>query len=1808
MNIRNFLFSTLLFTSLFPKTSHLQCPLTVIAGPDKLVCSPGSQATLNGSISGTYLGFNWSPTTGLNNPGSLTPSATVNGPATYTLSAQAFDPSAPNLVTNGDFEAGNTGFTSSYTYNPQPSSPGSYTITTSPSLVFSSFPPCDDHTYGNGTGNMMLVNGAGSPGANIWCQMIAVMPNTYYFMSAWVASSPFSPPQLQFQVNNTPAGTPFQTSGGGCNWQQFSASWFSGNAVSATLCIVSLNSGNGFFGDDFALDDISFSAACTVSDQVSVDVVQVDAVLPFSVFLPCNAAQSGIPLDGSASTAGPNITYQWTGPGIISGANTPVATVNAEGTYTLTVTYSNGLNTCTDAASIEVLPDPNIVIAGAVAPNNLNCQTPAVTLDGGNSSSGPGITYNWTYTPAPGGIPPGIVSGGNTLYPIVNQPGSYTLTVTNSSSGCTASATASVSANYSAPVAMAHAPDTLECGGAPVNVSGNGSSTGGNMTYLWSTTSGNILSGQTTLAPLVNVSGLYTLTVTNTSNGCTATAAATVIAATTGNITAEAGDPLTLTCAEPTATLDGTGSSTGTAFTYLWTFQPPPGGGTGGIVSGETTLMPVVDENGLYFLTVTDTLTGCFALDSVAVGLFASYPFVQIAPADTITCANTTVTLNGMASSGAPFSYEWDYLTAGGTGNEIVSGENTLTPVVNAAGAYLLTVTNTLNGCTAAAVVIVQEDVEAPLAEAGPTFELSCSVTSAFLNGAGSSSGQEFIYTWTTADGNITGGGNTLTPGINSPGTYTLTVTNTDNGCFASDLVLISQDANVPVADAGNTAFLTCDQTTVTLDGSGSSTGTGFSYQWTTQDGHIVSGAATLTPVVDVTGTYLLHVVNTGNNCESFSSVLVMDFTQAPTVNTGTPPVLNCVDTVVVLQANASGGSSLTWNWSTMDGNILQGGSTAAPSVNAPGVYMVTVTNQANGCSATATAMVTENAATPSASVEMPPVLTCMVNEITLDGSGSSQGSNFYYSWTTPNGNILTGSDSLMAVVNATGMYTLQVTNQQNGCTASFSVIVTSDGTPPVAAIAQPPVLTCTLNEITLDGSGSASGQDFGYAWFTPDGNIVSGETALNPVIDAPGNYYLTVSNQQNGCTSTAVTQVTENTALPVADAGNGVSLGCTPGGTAVLDGTGSSQGSDFTYQWTTPDGNITAGANTLTPTINSQGTYTLTVTDQLNGCSALSVVTVTDGGIPPVAVVNTPGMLNCSITQLSLDASASSVGANFTYSWTTTGGNILAGANSLTPSIDAPGTYTLVVMNQQNGCTATAMTTVTDDVTPPFADAGTGPVFDCNSGSTLILHGENSSTGTGFTYQWTTPDGIISSGAQTLTPAVSTPGTYILAVMNGQNGCIATDTVVVSENTTSPEAIIEVPAMLTCEKTELSLDASGSTSGPVYFYSWSTGNGNIVSGENSLAPVIDAPGSYSLLVTNQQNGCTDSAAVVITENTQEPGAFAAADTISCKEFQVALSGSSPTLNVMYAWTTQDGHFLFGETSPTPGVDATGTYTLTVTNPANGCTSVASVTVVKNILEDFDFDIKNPDCVTGIGQIVFTSTTGGTPPYRYSIDGGASFSAEPVFDNLAPGIYELLVKDDENCILTGTAVLADPPVITIDLEPSVMLYLGDAWQMEPKLNILPNTLAEIEWKPAEGLSCPDCLRPELTPFENAVFTLTVTDVNGCTASASIAVTVLRRLDVYVPNAFSPNGDGINDVLMIFAKANQIAVVRSFKIFTRWGESVFTGTDFQPNDPAHGWDGMHRGRKLDAGVYVWFAEVELLNGDREVLKGEVVLLR
>ncbi len=2016
-----------------------QCPITVDAGEDIYLCAPPTPTQLNGDISGPYLGFTWSPMTGMSGGTSLTPTVTVSQTTTYVLSATAPD-FGNNLVDNGDFEGGNAGFSSDYGYSPGNLVPeGLYDVLDNPQNDHPGFAPCHDHT--SGSGNMMVVNGAGTPNQNVWCQTVPVTANTQYVLSAYVTSVvASSPAKLQFSINGVPLGGIFNAPGGTCNWQNFFQVWNSTGNTSATICIVNQNTVLG--GNDFALDDIVFAPVCTATDTVKVFVVNVSAVAsPPVVTIPCEGAS--IQISGNGSSTGPNITYDWSTPNgnILSGSNTLTPTVNAPGEYTLTVSYEvNGSAVCTKTATVTVILNPSPLSVWVTPPQPLGCGSPTTFLIG-NSSQPAFSSYQWSTV---NGI---IVGNSDQKNCTVSQVGTYTLLVTNTATGCTATTDVLVTITNNIPVANANSNGMITCVQDSVPLLGTGSSTGPNIIYTWTTLSGQISGPTNSLNSTASAGGVYILNVTNSSNNCT-TRDTVIVPANVTPPSVLGTLPSQISCDPNQDTI-----------TLHIIPGPPPivqinwATSNGHIVSGQFTPNPQVDLPGTYIVSVLDTINGCFSYDTSLVIANFSVPTAGILPADTLTCQSPSIQLLGSGTTnGANFSIQW----SASNGGNIVSGDNTLSPTVNAAGDYLLILRDSVSLCVDTAMVRVQADTNVVSAVANTNGIITCANPSAVIVSSGSSSGSNISYQWTTTDGNFFGSPDSMNTTVIAAGTYQLLVVNTANGCSATDITLVVQDTVSPLISVSPPGTITCQNPTQTiqaqiipasgsflyqwisqlpsdivsgqgtnsitvnqpgtyslgvinlangcsavssatvledktppnvitafpgpltcvtftqvLSSSGSSSGPDFSYQWTSTNGNISIGADTPSPTVTEPGTYQLEILNIVNGCSATSTIVVPIDTLAPTAliqtptgllncqttqlellgngtgagtwttNNGnilftagftaqidapgayvftttdpsngctatssveifedvqipnpsiTPPnTLNCLINSVMLNATSSG-QSLQFDWQTTSGNLVSGQNTASPLVNAPGDYTLTVTDGINGCTNTTTVNVPQDTAHPNILIAPPPTITCDFPTITAQAQNLSLPGMFSYTWTASGGaNIVSGANSLEAIMDAGGLVTFSCSNAVNGCETFLSVNIPQDTNAPVADAGPDNSLSCLTNTLTINGSGTGA-SNLEYTWqSTGGGNIQSGGNGPTPVVDQPGIYTLTVRNPANGCTATDMVQILNDANAPAASAGTAATLTCTVLQTN-LNGSGSA-GNNITYNWTAASGgNILLGQNTLTPTVTEPGIYTLAVTNASNGCVATSSVTVPEDVMPPGVDAGAIATLTCSIKSLSL--MGSSTGGAATYAWNANGGgNIISGANTLTPTVnktgnyiltatllsngcsamdavtvgidtlapgfqiqppvlltcsqltsplqgnvqqpgagnfsatwstqnghfvspqnnlntlvDAPGVYILSIQNTLNGCDAQQQVNVNQDTIAPTALAAPGGQITCSVQS-LHLDGNGSSTGNNYTYTWTADGGgSILSGSNTLTPTVGSAGTYTLLVKNTSTGCSSTTTTNVGSNNTPPTAAIAQPGILTCLQNTVTLDGSGSSQGTNFSANWATSGGNIVSGQGTFTAVVNQIGNYLLTIVNNQNGCTQTAQVLVQEDKATPGALILpAPTLNCKLPEIILVGSSPTLgSISYSWmATAGGNIISGTNTPTPLINEAGTYTLQVSSQANGCSSSTSLSVTATPDPGFTPSLIQPNCFDPLGVVDFGAVTDGKPPFQYSTDGGQNFESQALFDGVSPGTYSLVVSDENGCTAEEMATINQPFLPSLSLEAILKIEQGDSILLTPLTNIAPSQIASWQWTPASGLSCTDCAEPWAKPAHSQYYTVNVADLNGCRASDRILIQVSRQRHIYTPTAFTPNDDGENDRFTLYAKG--VKEIRSLSIFDRWGDEVFLRKNFQPNDESLGWDGTFRGSPLTPAVFVWTAEVEFLDGEVEVIYGDVTVIR
>jgi hypothetical protein len=1443
---------------------------------------------------------------------------------------------------------------------------------------------------------------------------------------------------------------------------------------------------------------------CTKSTTVTVqqNITPPTAIVASPPNIGCNLPV--VTLSGNGSSFGAGFAIQWStsGGNFTCCTNTLNPQVDQAGTYTLVVTNTN--NGCTEEASVTVSGNTIVPTASITPPPIINCYDPEITLDGSGSSQGGNFTYNWS---GPSG---GINSGGNTLNPSVDVAGTYVLTVTDTDNDCTATASVTVASNLTLPTAVAANPPLLTCQNPELTLNGIGSSTGPNFEYAWTTVGGNIVSGETTLTPVIDAPGTYTLVVTNTENGCTKSVTVTVTA-NQGYPIANAGQSLELNCYTPTVQIQGSGTG-GSNFSILWIANP------GNIVSGGTTFTPTVNQPGTYTLLVTNTTNGCTAEDVVVITDNFNVPEAIIAPPSVLNCYNSSIEIDGSASSqGSNFTYNWASSPPGG----ITGGANSSNPTVNQPGTYFLTVTDTDSGCTASAQTTVTRDVTPPFAAAGPGGQLSCQMPTLFLNGNGSA-GPNFTYQWSTPNGNILNGETTLTPEIDAGGIYLLTVTNLDNGCTASSSVTITVNQNFPYATGGPDRELNCQNNgVVELNGSGSSAGPNFSYQWTADPGNIVSGANTLKPKVNEEGVYTLVVTNTTNGCTDVVEVLVVNNIIYPEPFIADPQELNCNFPTVDLDAVGSvynNTGAFLWTASG-GGNIVSGATTLTPVVNQPGVYKLVITNEDNFCTASATVTVTKDITPPAAAATAAGVLTCQFPQLVLSGNGSSEGPAYFYEWTTANGHLVSGEYTLTPTVDKPGVYQLTVFNINNGCTRVADVSVSSSQVFPASNAGTGSNLTCTVNQITLSGVNSSTGSQYAYTWTTPNGNIVSGGSTLNPIVDAPGVYDLVVINLQNGCTAVSTVSIDTDYTLPQAITAPGGTLSCTQT-TLLLNGSGSSAGQPFSYSWTTTTGNIISGSNTLNPTVNAIGNYQLLVTNTTNGCTATSTTQVTaDAGLPTVTA-GQPDTLTCSITQITLNTSGSSTGPQYQYEWS--GPGIVDATNLQSPVVNAPGQYTLTITNTGNGCTALSAVNIAQDIIQPLAEAGPGAQLDCND-LTATLEATHTHNGGNYVYQWITNDGNMLSGANTLNPVVNQPGTYTLYVRNSFNNCLTTDSVVITRDIVNPLADAGQPGLITCTNPTVTLGGTGST-GNHFQYAWTSADGNIASGANSLSPVVDAPGTYTLVITNLNNDCTATDAVVVVKDANVPTAQAlVTGELNCIVKSLTLSGGGSTqgANIITGWTASNGgNIVSGGNSLTPLINAPGTYTLEIWNTTNNCKAFSSVQITENLTPPVA-QAGAPTIISCLNPVITLngsgSSSGNQYTYLWTTPDGQLISGEntttPTVDQ--SGFYTILVTDQSNgCTATSTVQIVrdqNTPEADAGLDPELSCVVsslslnGNGSSSGPQFSFL--------WSTVDGFiaSGANSLNPTITA--PGTYSLTVSNAqNGCTSVDYVNVS----LDVAPP--------------------------------------------------------------------------------------------
>ena len=1455
--------------------------------------------------------------------------------------------------------------------------------------------------------------------------------------------------------------------------------------------------------------------------------------------LPPNLAASGTAANCSLNNgaadlnvnggAGP-FSYLWSNAALTEDLNGV-----APGTYTVTVTGSNG---CTAESTVNVLNNNIVLNVNAVPAGNTSCTTPDGALDIAVTPAG---TYTYTWTNA------AITEDLNNL-----SAGNYTVTVTLGS--CQSTGTFAVPDNTVTPIIDASITASIcgaNNGGIDLTISGPA----GPYTYAWSNAA--------TDEDIANLlAGNFAVTVT-AANGCTQVTNINV--QNNASTFSLAGGPAPLTdCAANNGAIDlNITPSTGT-YTYAWS--------NSATTQDLNSLAP-----GTYTVSVTES-GSCTASASFFVIDQRTNPITSqsIVP-ELCGLSDGSIDLN-ISGGTSPYGYNWN---VGQVVEDLLNFP---------AGTYTVTVTDA-NNCTATASATIPGN-SISFGLGGSTIaSTSCIQSNGSVELMVVPASPGYTYTWDS--------GQTTEDLSNLPaGTYIVTVSAGGN-CTNSAVFNVTSDVPTPLLSQ-NITSANCGDASGGIDLSVSGSAAPYQYIWsntvTDEDLNAI-----------IAGTYSV-TVTASNGCTTVDNFVVPENVFVPGIASALSPAASCVTNNGAIDLTITPAGTYTFIWS--NGDITE------DLLNiAAGNYTVTVSG---GGTCTNTANLTVNSNTGMVTLSGTPssILCFGGNDGAIDLTVNTGIAPYTYNWSSGiTGNPEDPSDLI------SGTYTVTVTDDQ-GCT-NTSVFMVSQ---PTAVQIQCAITTLVSEPGFTDGAGSVDigGGTGPYTVNWSPGSSQSGIPAGNfPIINlGEASYGVTVTDA-NGCPSTCgFTVGVAACATAVGTMSNTLLTVCgTDCLTAPYNSNGQVLGSGDILQFVLHQGNGATIVNEITrsnqptfcfdPATMTYGTtYYVTAlaggTDLSGNVVLGGSCTVNSTGTPvqfneiPVASANLPAPINCQDTQSTLQGTSSLNGSS--YLWSTSTGSIVGNPAQAMVTAAAAGTYTLVVT--ANGCSNTTTVTVTDISNQPQGNINSiTTALDCSIQS-ITLNGTVTGTANATTLQWLN-NGNILSISNTL--SVNGPGQYDFVVVDNVTFCSETANITITQNLTPPTLSVATPGQLTCTSPSQTLSGSSTTGGVQFAWATISGPDTTILG-NGATLLVSTSGTYYLFGINPANQCVNATSMVVTANQTPPTADAGTPfTLDCAGETAALTGSGTGApNLGYQWTSVDGHFVSGPNSASPVIDEAGTYSLLVTNPANGCTAMGEVTILPEVPVAFASVIQ-PNCMDLEGTVLIDSVTGLSDPILYSLNGSQPGS-QSQFANIIPGTYTLSVEGGNGCTATAVITVEVPALVQVNLTAQAEVILGYSYQMDVQVNIDTAEIASVIWTPAEGLDCPTCLNPLATPFTTTKYEVLVVSDAGCEARGIVTLTVDKTHKIFGPNIFSPDEDGKNDIFSIFGNPVTVERIKSLQVYSRWGEAVYERNDFAPDDQTIGWDGTFKGQKLNPAVFIWQAVILFADGKEELFTGDVTLQR
>ena len=1365
---------------------------------------------------------------------------------------------------------------------------------------------------------------------------------------------------------------------------------------------------------DFSVTTTGATAPCSNDDiAVSITIYDTpDVAINASDDAICNGSSVSLSANPASFSQ-----YRWT------------CTTESDATHTITA----GMPASTTASSISVSPtvtpgSADVVYVLRVSDGN-NCvatvsqtitvsQTPTADIVKTDNtkcvepyngtitvSNFAGGVAGSTYTVSVTGQANQTTTGGAVTFSNLEE-GSYTVRITNetTSADCYTEQTITIGNTPTSPEVSISGSLSI-CSGTNTTLTAHPSNGLETYTYHWSDNS----ASDVLVTPNLTAQTSYSLTVTD-ANGCIVTTSVTVEIGDTPEIDVSANN----SCLGGNVVLQAHVSNAGTGYTVTWAASPTTGAGLTTTTGERITVTPTADDTYTYTATLSanscsDSGTFTDYYDNVSVTVYplptAGITNTTAGGTNVITCTQQQITVTATGGT----SYAWS--------NSVNVADNTF--ATN--GTYTVTVTDA-NGCTATEDFFVDIDNSIPdisISNNPNTNELTCDVDHIELTASTTTLGA--TLSWTEPTVTTT---NPLT--VTVPDVYVATVT-AENGCTATASVEITSDSNTPTVSitTPSTTTLNCTTTSITLNATGTGTMTWSPSNVATLNNYPANGDYTVTARLD-------------NGCTTEATIHLDKDVDLPDVSISPDnPTLTCAEQNITLTASGTG---ISYAW-------YQGPHEASYTVHEPATYTVTAT-AANGCTASTSMPVGIDNDIPD--VQITPatgVITCANPTIELVATTTTLGATL--SWDSQE-------------VSSANTYTV-VATAPNGCTASASSVITSDGNLPQVSIDAPrTVLMCNSlgepnDEITLTGSANVS---VTFEWNNEAGTRPGAGVTYS--VTEPGVYYVSATSTENGCVATEQIEIQQDISTPNVEIGNNSNttvLTCNGPSISVslIDDTDAD-----IYQWSGGE-NLTGTGNAFT----EAAIYYVTATAP-NGCTSVDQIEITsDFATPTVSITNNTGttVLTCDVSAINVTA----VGSDRVvyYSWS--GGSY---TNQAPNELTTIGTY-VVTATADNGCTATADIEITETMGRPHVEINAPNTDITCSQSYLTL----TATGDAVSYAWS--GGLDPNQAVNI---VESTGVYTVTA-TASNGCTAVTSVTITENLTPPTVSIRNESgfnQIDCNATSVHATATGTG----VSYQWTGGH---IGAEIDLT----AAGTYYVTATGV-NGCQNTAYVVITEDFTVPQASITPSypALDCAHRTVDL-----TANIVgggtYLWDN-------GDFSQSITISQSGIYTVTVQG-INGCENEVSI----EILDNFTPPDARIDNITG--EDVLTCNL---DSIHIIAQGGYSFAWSNAFWGggpeqyiTSPGYYSVVVTARNGC--TASAQI----YIDSNMEPPTLYDFDTPNGLE--LNCAESRVSVTAVGNAQSYMWSGGTNPasQTNTFVTAgEYYLTATGFNGCIETTSITIT------------------------------------------------------------------------------------------------------